>query len=297
MAVVGPTASAKSDVAMGLAERIGAEIISVDSVQVYREMDIGSAKPSPRMLARVRHHLIDVVDPEDSFTAAHCQRRARRIIEAASVPLILCGGSGLHFRSVVDPLTFAPHDPAVRAEVGQLSPEAARDRLLDADRQAGRHVDLANPRRVARALEVLALTGATPSRRAAEPARRQVRAYRPLVPFRAVGLDPGGEIGERVSARLGVMRKQGFLDEVAALADRMGPTASQAVGYRQLLPVVRGEMKEEEGFRQVERATVALVKRQRTFFRRDPRIQWLPWRSDPGEMVSAAQEVLLGASA
>lgn len=296
MAVVGPTASAKSDVAMGLAERMGAEIISVDSVQVYREMDIGSAKPSPRMLERISHHLIDVVDPEDSFTAAECQRRARRIVDAASVPLILCGGSGLHFRSVVDPLTFAPHDPVIRAQVEQLSPQAARDRLRDADPKAGRHLDLANPRRVARALEVLALTGATPSRRAAEPARREVREYRPLIPFRAVGLDPGDQIGERIPARLGVMRDQGFLDEVAALADRMGPTASQAVGYRQLLRVVRGEMDEEEGFRQVERATVALVKRQRTFFRRDPRIHWLPWRSDLDDLVAAAWDVFSGAS-
>lgn len=292
MAVVGPTASAKSDVAMGLAERMGAEIISVDSVQVYREMDIGSAKPSPRMLARVRHHLIDVVDPEDSFTAAECQRRARSIVDTARVPLILCGGSGLHFRSVVDPLTFAPHDPVIRARVDRLPFDAARARLLDADPQAGGHLDLANPRRVSRALEVLALTGATPSRRAAEPTRRKVKAYRPLIPFRAVGLDPGDAIGERISARLRVMRNQGFLDEVAALADRMGPTASQAVGYRQLLPVVRGEMDEEEGFRQVERATVALVKRQRTFFRRDPRIRWLPWRPDLDELVAGAWEVL-----
>lgn len=294
MAVVGPTASAKSDVAMGLAERLGAEIISVDSVQVYREMDIGSAKPSPEMLARVPHHLIDVVDPEEIFTAAQCQRRARNIIAASTVPLILCGGSGLHFRSVVDPLTFAPHDPAIRAEVDQLTPEVARHRLLCADRQAGRHLDLANPRRVARALEVLALTGATPSRRAAEPDRGDVRNYRPMIPFRAVGLDPRDEIGDRISVRLEVMRQQGFLDEVAGLADRMGPTASQAVGYRQLLAVVRGEMGEEEGFHQVERATRALVKRQRTFFRRDPRIQWLPWSSDPNELISRAWSVFSG---
>ena len=281
---------------MGLAERMGAEIISVDSVQVYREMDIGSAKPSPDMLARVRHHLIDILDPEDSFTAAQCQIMARRVIADSTVPLILCGGSGLHFRSVVDPFTFAPHDPGIRAEVDRMAPEAARDRLLEADQQAGRHVDLANPRRVARALEVLALTAATPSQRAADPHRIHVRDYRPLIPFRAVGLDPGDDVGDRVCDRLKGMRREGFLDEVAGLADRMGPTASQAVGYRQLLPVVRGKMSEEEGFRQVERATKALVKRQRTFFRRDPRIEWLPWHTDRSALLDRAWEVLSGVS-
>lgn len=279
---------------MGLAERMGGEIISVDSVQVYREMDIGSAKPPPEMLARVRHHLIDVVDPEDSFTAAQCQKMGRRVISQSSGPLILCGGSGLHFRSVVDPLTFAPHDAGVRVQVGRLTPEAARDRLLAADPEAGRFLDLANPRRVARALEVLELTGATPSRRAADPLRRQVRDYRPMIPFRAVGLDPGERMRERVVSRLDVMRGSGFLDEVASLADRMGATASQAVGYRQLLAVVRGEVGEEEGFRQVERATMALVKRQRTFFRRDPRIRWLRWSSDPDERLDRAWEAISG---
>ena len=296
MAVVGPTASAKSDVAMGLAERIGAEIISVDSVQVYREMNIGSAKPSPRMLAGVRHHLIDVVDPEDSFTAAECQQRARSVIADSTVPLILCGGSGLFFRSVVDPLTFAPHDPQVRTAVDRLAPEAARYQLLDADPQAGLHLDLANPRRVARALEVLMLTGQTPSRRADDPLRRQVRDYRHSIPFRAVGLDPGDRAEERISARLRAMRNHGFLEEVTALADRLGPTASQAVGYRQLLAVVRGEISEEEGFRETKRATMALVKRQRTFFRRDPRVAWLPWRADREQLLAGAWEVLSGAT-
>lgn len=294
MAVVGPTASAKSDVALGLAERLGAEIISVDSVQVYREMDIGSAKPPPQVLARVRHHLIDVVDPEDSFTAADCQERARSVIADIAAPLILCGGSGLHFRAVVDPLEFPPHDAEVRSEVDRLTPQAARERLLAVDPKAGCYVDLANPRRVGRALEVWKLTGATPSGRAAEPARSQVRDYRAKIPFRAVGLDPGEEVRDRVVRRLEVMRCSGFLDEVASLADRMGTTASQSVGYRQLLAVVRGELGEEEGFRQVEQATMALVKRQRTFFRRDPRIVWLPWSSDPDERLDRAWEVLAG---
>lgn len=294
MAVVGPTASAKSDLAMGLAERAGGEIISVDSVQVYREMDIGSAKPPPHLLDRVRHHLIDVVDPEETFSAAQCQTMARGVIDSSRVPLVLCGGSGLHFRSVVDPLVFAPHDRVIRAEVEGLPPRAARDRLLAADPRAGRHVDLANPRRVARALEVLALTGETPSYRASGPLRARVRDYRPLIPFRAVGLDPGDEIEQRVSTRLEAMRREGFLDEVAALADRMSPAASQAVGYRQLLGVVRGEIDEEEGFRQARRATMALVKRQRTFFRRDPRIRWLPWSSDPEDHLAMAWEELSG---
>ncbi len=292
--MVGPTASGKTEVAIALAERTGAEIISVDSVQVYRGMDIGSAKPDNRMLARVRHHLVDVVDPEDTFTVAQFQRLARRVITESSAPLILCGGSGLHFRAVVDPLTFPPRDAAVRAAVDRMSPEVAREQLLDSDPGAGAHVDLANPRRVARALEILALTGQTPSRRARDPLRIQVREYQPLIPFRAVGLDPGERLKERIAARLRAMRADGFSEEVVALADRIGPTASQAVGYRQMLAVARGEIEEREGLRQVEQATLALAKRQRTFFRRDPRIEWLPWSSDPEELVDRAWKALSG---
>ena len=195
---------------------------------------------------------------------------------------------------MVDPLVFPPRDAAVRAAVNGLSPGVARERLLGADPEAGAHLDLANPRRVSRALEVLDLTGLTPSRRAADPVRRQVRDYRPLIPFRAVGVDPGEEVGRRVSARLQTMRSEGFVEEVAALARRMGPTASRAIGYRQLLPVVRGEIDEEQGFRHVEQATLALVKRQRTYFRRDPRVEWLPWSPDPDVLVERAWEALSG---
>ncbi len=294
MAVVGPTASAKSEVAMSLAERLGAEIISVDSIQVYRGMNIGAAKPSALMQARVRHHMIDLVDPHESFTVADFQRRARCVIADSTAPLIICGGSGLHFRAVVDPFTFPPHDPKIRATLDRLPPDAARARLLEADPEAGHHLDLSNPRRVARALEVLSLTGFTPSEQAEEPGRAQVNNYEPMVPFRAVGLDPGKNIRVRVVARLKAMQRAGFLDEVVGLAGRMGATASQAVGYRQLLAVARGEITEQEGFRQAERATLALVKRQRTFFRRDPRIRWLEWSSNPDERLGKVWEAFSG---
>ncbi len=294
MAVLGPTASAKSEVAISLAERMSAEIISVDSMQVYRGMDIGVAKPSGLMQARVRHHLIDLVDPHESFTVAEFQKRARSVIAASTVPLIICGGSGLHFRAVVDPFTFPPHNPEVRAFLDRLAPDAARARLLEADPESGHHLDLGNPRRVTRALEVLSLTGCAPSERAEEQLRSQVDNYEPMIPFRAVGLDPGECIRARVAARLQMMRRDGFLEEVAGVAGRMGVTASQAVGYRQLLAVVRGEITEEEGFQQAERATLALVKRQRTYFRRDPRIQWLAWSSDPDERLARVWEAFSG---
>ncbi len=294
MAVVGPTASAKSEVAMGLAERMGAEIISVDSMQVYRGMDIGVAKPSKEMQALVRHHLIDLVEPHENFTVAEFQGRARRLIASSTVPLIVCGGSGLHFRAVVDPYSFPPHHPRIRSALDRLAPAVARARLLEADPDAGSHLDLHNPRRVARALEILSLSGRTPSEQAEEGRRLQVQGYEPLIPFRAVGLDPGEHVGARVADRLAVMRREGLLEEVAGLAGRMGATASQAVGYRQLLAVVRGEITEEEGFRQTERATLGLVKRQRTFFRRDPRIRWLPWSQDPDERLAMAWEAFSG---
>lgn len=271
--------------ALALAERIGAEIVSVDSMQVYREMDIGTAKPSPADQERVRHHMIDLVEPEEEYTVAEFQREGRRIVDSAEAPLIIAGGSGLHFRALVDPLVFAPHDRAVRGRVERLDPALARDHLLAEDPDAGRHVDLSNPRRVARALEILELTGRSPSDRAGDVRRARVEAYEAEYSFRAVGLDPGGGLMSRIDRRLAAMLDVGFLSEVERLDGRLGRTAGQAVGYRQLLPVVHGECSLDTGVAAARRATRALARRQRTYFHRDPRIEWIEWSDDPAERL------------
>ena len=275
MALVGPTAAGKSALAMELAESMGAEILSVDSMQVYRGMDIGTAKPTPEERKRVPHHMIDLVEPEDRFTVADFRLHARAAlggVEAATV--LIVGGSGLHFRAVVDPMVFRPFHPEVAAEVSEAEPQALVAELLEADPAAAALVDLANPRRVRRAVEALRVAGVTPSMWAAHPARHRYARYQPELPFTGIGIDHP-DIEARVDERLRLMRQRGFLEEVARLQGRLGVTASQAVGYRQLLAVVEGRLHPDAGFAAAKRATMALVKRQRTFWRRDPRLTWV----------------------
>lgn len=292
---MGPTAAGKSEVGLEIAARFGAEIVSVDSMQVYRGMDIGTAKATPAERERVAHHLIDIVEPERPFTVAEFQeagRRAMAEIGGRGAPVVIVGGSGLHFRSLVDPLVFPPADPDIRAELEELPAEDAVEALLAADPEAGQVVDLANPRRVVRALEVHRVTGVTPSRRRRDPMARDVQQYRPRVPLVALGFDPGDRLPDRIEARLDRMLESGLLEEVALLAPRLGSTASQAVGYKQLLPVVRGERALDGGRRDAIDATRATAGRQRTFFGRDPRIGWLEWDDEVAARVARAVERL-----
>lgn len=281
--------------ALRLAEELGGEILSVDSVQVYRGMDVGSAKPSVGDRARVPHHLVDLADPEEPFTVAEFQEEGRRVLRelaGAVAPAVIAGGSGLHFRALVDPLRFPPTDPGLREELEAADPERLREELVEIDPAAGRHVQLSNPRRVVRAVEVYRLTGRTPSERALDPEARAVRDYRAEIPFRAVGLDAGELLEGRIERRLDRMLGEGLLDEVARLAGRLGPTAGQAVGYKELLPVVEGALPLEEGRRAVIEATLELARQQRTYFGRDPRIRWVPWSSDPERRYRSVREAL-----
>lgn len=272
-----------------------AEILSVDSVQVYRGMDIGAAKPSAADRARIPHHMLDLVPPETDYTVAEFQAEGRRVMAEAQdrgAPLILAGGSGLYYRALVDPLEFPPGDPEVRRGVDEMSDEGARAELLAADPDAPRHVDLANPRRVRRAVEVIRMGGPPPSRLSGRESALKVRDYRGGAPAPALGLDPGPALAGRIKSRLAGMVREGLMEEVARLDGRLGRNASQAVGYKQLLPVARGEAPLEEGLRRAESATMRLARRQRTFFRRDPRIRWLPWEDDPGGMLRSARRLL-----
>lgn len=260
---------------MEIAERTGAHILSVDSMQVYRGMDIGTAKPVPSERERVPHHMIDVAEPEEPYTVADFRRDARRALHSASraTAVLIVGGSGLHFRSVVDPMRFRATDARLRAELERTETAALIGELQRADRQAGDYVDLANPRRVIRAVEALRLEGTTPSSLALLPERADYEAYVPELEFIGVALDRS-DLDDAVGRRLAEMRRRGLLEEVESLASRLGPTAAQAVGYRQLLDVVQGRLDEEAGWEQARRATLRLARRQRTFFRRDPRLRW-----------------------
>jgi tRNA dimethylallyltransferase len=276
-------------VALELAARRNVPIISVDSMQVYRGMDIGTAKASFEDQARVPHFMIDLVEPEVEYSVAQFQTTVREVIDQHDEVLVV-GGSGLHFRSVVDPLEFPPTDVELRAQLeGIADPVAA---LVGADPKASEVVDIHNPRRVIRALEILHLTGETPTSRSRHPYRSDVEHYQPLLPFRAIGFDPGPSIGDRIQARVESMREAGLWDEVARLQPRMGRTAAGAVGYRQLARVINGEVSPEQGWSLTERATLALARRQRTYFRRDPRIEWLSWDTDFNGRVTAAAKAL-----
>lgn len=279
---------------MRLARRFSAEIVSVDSMQVYRGMDIGTAKPSPAERAEVRHHLIDLVDPSQAFSVAEFQRAGRVVLEdsvASGQRVLIVGGSGLHFRALVDPLEFPGSDAEVRADLEALDPAEAVRRLVAADPESASRVDLANPRRVVRALEILAVTGETPTIRSATPEAAAVREYRGLWPFVALGIDPGPALPGRVRTRFAAMLDAGLLAEVEALAPRVGVTAAQAVGYRELLAVVRGEEGLDSACKRAVEATTALARRQRTFHRRDPRVKWLEW-DDEAALADRAGAVL-----
>jgi tRNA dimethylallyltransferase len=266
-------------------------------MQVYRGMDIGTAKPDAASRRRYGYHLIDLVEPSQDLSVAEYQARGARVIDEladAGEHVILAGGSGLHLRALVDPLEFPPTDGELRSMLEAATSQSLVEELISADSGAGDVMDLANPRRVLRAVEVLRLTGETPSSRVVGPQATAVRRYVPSRPFVGIGVDPGGELAERVTARFDSMLASGLLAEVAALRPVMGRTARQAVGYKELIGVVTGEASLEEGSAEAIWATMALAKRQRTFFGRDPRISWISWHHDPNERLAAAWSQLEG---
>lgn len=279
LALVGPTASGKTEAAIAIAERLSAEIVSVDSMLVYRGMDVGTAKPSSEQRARVRHHLIDVAEPEEAFTVARYQALARDAIEgiqARGRRVLLAGGSGLYLRAVVDDLELPATDPAVR---GRLESDAERvgalhlyERLAERDPAAAERIEPANVRRTVRALEVAELTGRPFSSFAAAWDRYDPERVR------SAGVAMAREaLVARVESRVGAMLERGLLDEVRTLVGRgLGGwlTASQAIGYAEFARHLAGELTLEDAVAGTIKRTKALARRQLAWFRRDPRVTW-----------------------
>jgi tRNA dimethylallyltransferase len=276
IAVVGPTAAGKSDLAVALAERFGGEIVNADSMQLYRGMDIGTAKLTPAERGGVPHHLLDIWDPRHPADVASYQQLARaeidRLIEAGR-PAVLVGGSGLYVRAAVDALEFPGTDPVLRAELeaelAEVGPQLMHTRLAALDPAAGAAILSGNGRRIVRALEVVALTGSFSA---------QLPAHQAVYDAIFVGVDRA-DLDERVALRVERMWEAGFVAEVKALAEaglRGGRTASRALGYAQILAFLDGELPDEQMAKsETVRATRRFVRRQRSWFRRDPRIQWL----------------------
>jgi len=274
-ALVGPTASGKTEAGVALAPALRAEVLSVDSMLVYRGMDIGTAKPAPDDLQGVPHHLMNLAEPSERFTVARYQAAARDVLATCSTPLLV-GGSGLYFRAIVDDLRFPPEDPVVRAalqaEADELGAEELYRRLADTDPVAAERIEPGNVRRTIRALEVTAITGAPFSDFAAawevyDPGRVRVAGVR----LEHDALDA------RVRARVAAMLEAGWLEEVRGLIDRgVGDwlTASQAIGYAELAMYLDGRLDLDEAMERTVKRTKELARRQTAWFRRDPRIQW-----------------------
>ena len=293
-AIVGPTAAGKTVLSLELAERMGAEIVSLDSMQAYRGMDIGTAKPGPGELGRVPHHMIDVIDPGAEVTVAEFRDRARASIDDIAsrgrLPLLV-GGSGLYFRAVVDDLRFPPRSPDLRVrletEAGDRGAGALHDRLAGIDPVAASRIEPGNVRRTIRALEAIELTGALFSE-----FDSSWELYQSLFNLRVVGLRRDRtELYRRISERAEEMLAAGLRAEAETLAKRgLSRTARQALGYRQVLEMPGAP--EDEVLAAIVRATKRFARRQEAWFRADPRVLWLD-ASGP-ELLSAAEGHLRG---
>lgn len=295
LALVGPTGSGKSEVALRAAERLGAEIVAVDAFTVYRGMDVGTAKPSATDRRRVPHHGIDLLDPSEECTVEWFQRACRAavgdVLDRGRLPLLV-GGSGLYFRAVVDPLEMPPTDPALRTAIAQRyagDPQAAHAALRDVDAEAARRMEPTNLRRAVRALEVLELTG-----RPFSDWRTAWEGFDSVYPgLRVVGLDVDrGWLGDRLDARVEGMLARGLVEEVARLRSRapgLSRTARQAIGYAEVLAHLEGLRSLEEAVEATKHRSRRYATRQQRWFARDPRVQWVQVHQAVEVLVTAAQ--------
>jgi tRNA dimethylallyltransferase len=291
--LTGPTGSGKSAVALVLAERLGGEILSVDSMQVYRGLDLGTAKPGPAERARVPHHLLDVADLDQPFTAADFVRLARTAAETilgrGRVP-IFCGGTGLYFKAWLAGLGEAPApDPALRAALEATPLPALLEELRAGDPETYARIDRANPRRVVRAVEVLRLSGRPWS------AQRAVWGAETGGAVRVFGLRRApADLRARLDARVEAMFAAGLVEETRRLLERGlagNRTALQAIGYRQVVEHLRGERGLAETLALVKRKTWQFARRQMTWCRHQLPMHWLDVPPDEPPEVTAERIV------
>jgi tRNA dimethylallyltransferase len=278
--LAGPTAVGKSAIALLVAEKLGGEIVSVDSMQVYRGMDIGTAKPAAADRARAPHHLIDVVEVTTPFDAARFVQLAHRAvaeIQSRGRMPILCGGTGLYFKAFLEGLGQAPPaDAALRAAVGATPLQDLLRELAERDPVTYARIDRQNPRRVIRAVEVIRLTGKPFSAQRADWSRAS-----PFTFHGAVGLGftrSATDLRQRIDARVDAMFRQGWVAETEQLLKcglARNKTAMQALGYRQIVEHLRGERSLAETIELVKVRTRQFAKRQMTWFRRQLQLTWI----------------------
>jgi tRNA dimethylallyltransferase len=283
VAVVGPTAAGKSALSLALARALGGEVVNADSMQLYRGMDIGTAKLSPADREGVPHHVLDIWDVTEPASVAEYQRLARAAVDdvlaRGRVPLLV-GGSGLYVRAVLEEFAFPGTDPAVRArleeELAAGGPVPLYERLRAADPAAAARILPGNGRRIVRALEVMELTGGPFTATLPEP--------RPRYESVQIGVDlDTARLDQRIAERVDRMWVAGLVAETEELVQRglrRGRTARHALGYQQVLRLLDGECTEAEARADTVRATRRFVRRQRSWFRRDPTISWVDGARD-----------------
>lgn len=278
--ICGPTATGKSDLAIEVANAIGAEIINADSMQLYRGMDIGTAKLSVGERDGIPHHLLDILDVSQDASVAQYQLLARACIDerrAAGIPVVIVGGTGLYIKSIIDEMNFPETDPVLRKkledEAEHLGTAELYSRLRLLDPEAATAIEPANTRRIIRALEVIEVTGLPYS--ANLPSDTSLRYPDAL----HIGLSmERANLAPRIQTRVHGMWKAGLVAEVDSLIEMgllEGATAQRAIGYAQILAMKRGEISEAAAIEETIIATRQYVRRQETWFKRDRRIQWI----------------------
>jgi tRNA dimethylallyltransferase len=296
VAVVGPTASGKTELSLDLAERLGGEVVNTDAMQVYRGMDIGTAKLPPAERRGIPHHLLDLLEVGEPASVAEFQRMAREVVDGLrgrGVSAVLVGGSALYTRAILDRFEFPGTDPAVRRRIEEELLErgavSLHRQLAEVDPAAAEGILATNGRRIVRALEVIELTG---------------RPFSASLPQLEYAFDNAHQIGveidrptldERIALRVQRMFEAGFVSEVeallaAGLAESL--TASRAIGYREVAAYLRGEVSEEQAREATAAATRRFSRRQDSWFRKDPRITWVRW--DDPDRVDRALEAIRG---
>ncbi len=288
--ITGPTASGKTWLAVELAKRYGGEVVSADSMQIYRRMDIGTAKPTAEEMQGIAHHMLDVADPGEDFSAARYVDMASRCVEdilARGALPILAGGTGLYLDSLLSGRTFAAFDPSSPLR-GQLEERYAREggaalleELARTDPEAAARLHPNDAKRIVRALEVWLTTGKTITQH-----DRETRALPPRYDALTLFLDfeRREDMWDRIDRRVDRMMEAGLAGEVRALLDSGVPercTAMQAIGYKEMVPVVSGDMAAEDAAAQIKLRSRQYAKRQRTWFRRDERAKPLIWGPVP----------------
>ena len=289
IAIVGPTASGKTRLSVELAARLGAEIISFDSMQIYRGMDIGTAKPTLEERRSIPHHMIDIADPREDFSVSRFVEEADKVLQdilSRGKPVVLVGGTGLYIDSLMKGLEFAPlPQSGVREELTRIAQEEGieviMERLRAVDPESAERIHPSNQKRVIRALEIYLESGKTMTQHNLETQEKPPK-YEPLW----IGLDYVNRetLYSRINRRVDLMLEQGLLEELKSLLAQGIPetaTSMQAIGYKEFLGYLRGECTLQEAADLLKQSSRRYAKRQRTWFYRNPKVNWLMLEDEP----------------